>query len=228
MYATYAIFFTQWMYEPGFPCQKSVLIFTPHSPVLHSVPELYREHYDSLSSEISCLGNLHSADPWSWGWWPHRCQDCLVQVHTVLSAAEYFWNASIYLFFHCFFGSGAFCKAVWARLLSPELVAWLFQVLSTHITTEGNGKDECSENLGHQLWKHMQYLYLYITFSPVGVAGKKRASDLEGFCFALFCFLSTSILFSTIQLYKKYLLLTEVHDTSIGIYSHLTFVHVCW
>lgn len=192
----YARFFTQRMYAPGFPCQKSLLISTPLSPALHSVPELYREHYDSLSSEILCLGNLHSVDPWSWGCWPHRCQNCLVQVRTVLSAAEYFWNASIYLFFHSFFGSGALCEAVWPRLLSPELVAWLFQALSAHITTEGSGKDECSENLGHQLWKHMQYLYPYITFSPAGVAAKKKGFRLGR---VLFCFVLFSEYFHSIQ-----------------------------
>lgn len=97
------------------------------------------------------------------------------QAHTVLSAAEYFWNASVYRFFHLFFGSDAFCEAAWARLLSPELVAWLFQALGTHIPTEGSGKDECSKNVGHQIWKHMQYLYWYITFSPAGVGGTKKA-----------------------------------------------------
>lgn len=136
-----------------------------------------------LSCEILCLGKLHSVDPRSWGSWPHWCQDHFEQAHTVLSGAEYFWTASVYWYFHLFFGTDAFCEAAWARLLSPVLVAWLFQALDTHIPMEGSGKEESSEKVGHQLWKHIQYLYWHLTLSPAGVACTKKAWNMERFCF---------------------------------------------
>lgn len=161
---------------------------------LHLVPELWRENmllsavkYSVLAVSILCVHDLEAGY--------HRCHE---QAHGGLSAAEYFGNALVYWFCHIFFGSGVFCEATQARMLSPEQVAWL--ALEYPLNREGKTS---SENIFNTYTSTLIFL-------PAGVAGKKRLKIWKGFVF--FYFLSISILFGNIQLSdcKKYLLLKYV------------------
>lgn len=167
-----------------------------------------------LLSDLKHCAVLPSADLWSWCWWPHRCPNYLKEAHAScfqkLNISEIHLNPSDWFTFplgvmhfvrlpglDCSLpGLWSDCSKHWASTYPLKAVRNMSAVKNSAICFE--------------IMCNIYIVTLLFFFLLAGVASaKKKACNLEGFCFVLFCFLRTSILFMTIQFYdcKKYLLL---------------------
>lgn len=193
----YATFFAQWIYVPGFPCQKSVLIFmssvssamqwkaTVKSIVFFICLFVFSSFTFStrtLGREL-CFSQLWNTVPWQ----APFCGSVILRL-VPTQMPELSWAGSCSPF-----SIWVFLKWISVLILSPFLWEWCFLwgcLGQTAFTWAG---DLTVPSTGHPqtLWRQWErqvcwkcrssaletyaILYWYITFSATGVAGSKKA-----------------------------------------------------